>query len=211
MAKTIINRLLSSAAQVLKRGMRLFNVFKLHYKKREFQKYAAIREGLELCVRANCVADEVGHISIGKRCLIYGTLQSQGKGEISIGDYTTLYERTLVGAVCSVKIGNCVVISNHVHIFDNNNHPTDPNVRCEMCKQGFHGDAWRWEHSDFAPVVIEDNVWIGEYAAIMKGVRIGRGSIVASHAVVTKDVPPYSIAAGNPARIVKKLEHEEND
>lgn len=56
---------------------------------------------------------------------------------------------------------------------------------------------------------IEDNVWIGENAVILKGVQIGRGSIIACNAVVTKDVPPYTIAAGNPARIVKDIPHED--
>ena len=75
-----------------------------------------------------------------------------------------------------------------------------------MCVNGFDGDAWRWKHSESKPIEIKDNVWIGEYSAILKGVTVGEGSIVASHAVVTKDVPPYSIVAGNPADVVKKLE-----
>ena len=54
--------------------------------------------------------------------------------------------------------------------------------------------------------MIEDNVWIGERSTILKGVHIGKGSIVASNSVVVKDVPPYSIVAGNPAKIVKMLE-----
>ena len=101
------------------------------------------------------------------------------------------------------------MISNHVHVFDNNNHPTSPKTRKQMCLDGFDGDRWSWKYSDSKSIVIEDNVWIGEYAAILKGVRIGEGSIVASHAVVTKDVPPYSIVAGNPAKVVKSLEYEE--
>jgi len=55
------------------------------------------------------------------------------------------------------------------------------------------------------PVIIEDNVWIGEYAAILPNVTIGQGSIVAAHAVVTKDVPPYSVVGGNPAKVIKCL------
>lgn len=74
---------------------------------------------------------------------------------------------------------------------------------------GFEGDSWRWIHSDAKPIVIGDNVWIGEYASVLKGVTIGTGAIVASHAVVTKDVPPYTIVAGNPARVVKELEDDE--
>ncbi|MBR4243334.1 MAG: hypothetical protein IKR98_05525 [Bacteroidaceae bacterium] len=56
------------------------------------------------------------------------------------------------------------------------------------------------------PVVIEDNVWIGEMACIMPGVTIGRGAIVGANAVVTHDVPPYTLVAGNPARIIKQID-----
>ncbi len=54
------------------------------------------------------------------------------------------------------------------------------------------------------PVVIEDNVWVGSRALILKGVRVGKGSIVAAGAVVTKNVPPNCIVAGNPAKVVKE-------
>ena len=64
---------------------------------------------------------------------------------------------------------------------------------------------WDSMLSEHAPVIIEDNVWVGEFAAILKGVTVGKGSIIGSHSVVTKDVPPYSIAVGNPARIVRTI------
>ncbi len=56
------------------------------------------------------------------------------------------------------------------------------------------------------PVVIEDDVWIGSRVTILPGVTIGRGSVVGAAAVVTKDVPPYSVVAGNPAKVVKTRE-----
>jgi len=74
-----------------------------------------------------------------------------------------------------------------------------------MSKSGFYGDLWHAKHSDYAPIKIHDNVWIGERAIILKGVTIGKGAIIAIGAVVTKDVPEYAIVAGNPARIVKYL------
>ena len=77
-----------------------------------------------------------------------------------------------------------------------------------MSMNGFSNENWEWCHAQSAPVIIEDNVWIGQYCTILKGVRIGKGSIVATRAVVTKDVPPYSIVAGNPAKVVKKIEDE---
>ena len=55
------------------------------------------------------------------------------------------------------------------------------------------------------PVVIEDNVWIGEKASIMPGVHIGKGAIIAANSVVTHDVPAYAVVAGVPAKIVKQL------
>lgn len=60
------------------------------------------------------------------------------------------------------------------------------------------------------PIVIEDDCWLGFSCEILSGVHIGRHSIVAARAVVTKDVPPYSIVAGNPARIVKQYNFETN-
>jgi acetyltransferase-like isoleucine patch superfamily enzyme len=203
MSKGIVNLI-----EKLRRKERGMTAIKRHFKLKKFKKYAVFGKDLNICVRANCTADGAGRIKIGDHCRIYGTLQSQDEGKITIGDHTCIYERSVVGSVCSVSIGSCVIISNHVHIFDNNNHPTSPSVRHDMCMGGFEGDAWRWRHADSAPVVIEDDVWIGENAAIMKGVTVGKGAIVAAHAVVTKDVPPCTVVAGNPARVVKELAYE---
>ena len=74
-----------------------------------------------------------------------------------------------------------------------------------MTKSGFYGEPWRWTHSAHKPVVIEDNVWIGEHSTILKGMTIGKGSIIGCHSVVTKDIPPYCIAARNPAKVVKNV------
>ncbi len=166
-------------------------------------------KNVDIGSRSNCESTRAELINIGNNCRISGRLQSQSSGRIIIGDNTCIYDKTVIGSVESITIGSCVIISNHVHIYDNNNHPTSASVRHEMCMNGFDGDAWHWKHSKSAPIVIEDDVWIGEYSAILKGVTVGRGSIVASHAVVTKDVPPYTIVAGNPARVVKEIRDEE--
>jgi acetyltransferase-like isoleucine patch superfamily enzyme len=57
-----------------------------------------------------------------------------------------------------------------------------------------------------APIVFEGDNWVGANSTILKGVTIGKGAIVATRAVVTKDVPPYTIVAGNPAKVVKQIE-----
>lgn len=183
-------------------------LIKKAHKYKRFEKYAVMAGPLSICSRSNCTADGPGRIKIGEGCQIYGALQSMANGKIKIGNHTVIFERSIVGSVNRISIGNNVVISNQVHIYDNNNHPTSPRIRKEMTDKGFQGDAWRWTHAESAPIVIEDNVWIGENVTILKGVRIGKGSVIACGSVVTKDVPPYRIAAGNPAKVVKELEND---
>lgn len=144
-------------------------------------------------------------IKIGNNCAIRGVLYAVKNGSLEIGNNTYIGSNTQIGAIEKVSIGSYVVISNYVRIIDNNNHPTDPLERLAMSKSGFYNENWEWSNSDHKPIIVEDNVWIGEFVRICKGVRIGKGSIVAASAIVTKDVPDYSIVAGNPARVVKKL------
>lgn len=187
----------------------VFRMIKTRCKLRMFQKNAVFGQNLRVYEHSGCFADCPGLIKIGHHCDISGVLYSMGKGTIEIGDYTEIRENSFVGSVCSIKIGSYGIISNHVKIYDNNNHPTDPAIRKQMCINGFYGEPWRWTHAKSAPVVIEDNVWIGERSTILKGVTIGEGSVIACNSVVVQDVPPYSVAAGNPARVVKSLIKEE--
>jgi len=149
-------------------------------------------------------------IILGSHSYIDCILITRGNGRIVIGEHSWVGGggSTRIGALIRVEIGRCAIISNHVHIYDSNHHPTDPSARLRMSEGGFFNDAWEWTHSDASPVVIGDNVWIGEYAAILKGVHIGRGSIVAAHAVVVHDIPDNCVAAGNPAKVVKHLAEE---
>lgn len=188
---------------------------KRHYKRSMFRRNAVFPDGMDtltLGEHAYCqnTTGDKSRISIGHHCDIHSRISASGpNARITIGSYTTL-RGGIVGSVESIVIGSHVISSNHVTIYDNNNHPTDPETRMRMSESGFYSDLWKWEHSAHKPVVIEDNVWIGEYATILKGVTVGRGAIVASHAVVTKDVEPYTIVAGNPARMVKRLPHDLN-
>lgn len=147
-------------------------------------------------------------VKIGNNCEIGAKIHIEGNGHLSIGNYTTIRENTVISSIAGITIGNCTVISNNCIIRDHNSHPTSPDKRMEMCKSGFYSDLWSNRYAANAPIIIDDNVWIGERAIILKGVIIGKGSIVATNAVVTKDVPPYTIVAGNPARVVKRIAHE---
>ena len=138
-------------------------------------------------------------------------LQAAYGGEIHIGNNTYIGPGSIIQSKEQVRIGNSVIIANNVLIVDNNNHPVDPVMRLQMsaCNDFLHDELWGWKYADSKPIIIEDNVWIGRDSRIMKGVRIGKGSIVALGAIVVKDVPPYTIVAGNPAKVVKQLRIEE--
>ncbi len=79
-----------------------------------------------------------------------------------------------------------------------------------LCHSNPYSHFSRSVESYIAPVIIEDGAWITIGAIILPGVTVGKGSIVAAGAVVTEDVPPYTIVGGNPARVIKKLEEVQN-
>lgn len=146
---------------------------------------------------------EPSDIALGKRVWLFGTLFSQSGGKISIGDYVKIGMGSRVTSVEKVVIGDYTAIANNTVISDNNNHPINPDYRLYMRQQPENDDSRLWKHSTHAAVVIGKNVWIGDNVRIQKGVSIGDNAVIAANSVVTKDVPANSIAAGNPARIVK--------
>lgn len=128
-------------------------------------------------------------------------------GEIRTGTLCFLGEGSRVWSRASVRIGDRVLISHLVDIHDTNSHPLDAPTRradIEAILLRDHQPVGI-EAVISAPVVIEDDVWIGCKATVLKGVTVGRGAIVAAGAVVTKDVAPFTLVAGNPARLVKEL------
>jgi len=110
---------------------------------------------------------------------------------ITIGDHVLISPGVRISAAVGITISdNCMVASN-AYITDSD----------------WHGIYDRSLPPDSAyPVKLEDNVWIGDSAIICKGVTIGRNSIIGAGAVVSNDIPPNSIAVGNPARVVRTLD-----
>jgi acetyltransferase-like isoleucine patch superfamily enzyme len=106
-------------------------------------------------------------------------------------------------SVCrEVSIGDDVLIAARVSIMGHDGHPVDPIKRRDQSPV---------VPEDRASIVIDDDVWIGEAAIILKGVKIGRGAVIAAGAVVTKDVPPFTVVAGNPARTVRSIQRADQD
>jgi acetyltransferase-like isoleucine patch superfamily enzyme len=174
------------------------------------------------------------NVCVGRDCYIerkdsFKRLRSQRTPAIVIGDRVQVYTWTvfnleptgavevgddsiLVGAVLmcaeSIRIGRRVVISYNVTVADSDFHPRSPELRkLDAIANAPGGDRGRRPPIASRPVVIEDDVWVGIGAIILKGVRIGRGARIGAGAVVTSDVPLGAEVVGNPARVVRPGEN----
>lgn len=112
-------------------------------------------------------------------------------GDVEIGDYTRIgLHNTIIGPV---KIGSHVNLAQGITVTALNHNFSDADKRID--EQGVRTN----------PVTIEDDVWIGTNAVILPGITIGTHSVIAAGAVVTKDVPPHSLVAGVPAKVIKQI------
>lgn len=119
-----------------------------------------------------------------------------GVPEIIVGDNCIIREFCHITAINSIRIGNNLLTGTNVLITDNSH---GSNLRKEM---DIH-PTLRAPHSK-GPVVIGDNVWLGNNVCVMPGVTIGDGVIIGANSIVTHDVPSYSIAAGIPVKVIKQ-------
>lgn len=141
-----------------------------------------------------------GHIRIGNNVKIHSFLHrvqlSAGQNALlEIGDDTFINNGTVLSARERVSIGRRCQIGPHVIAMD-----------CD-----FHAVGALSEAGKTAPIIVEDDVWLATRATILRGVTIGRGSVVAAGAVVTKDVPPYTLVAGVPARVIRDLRNKKDN
>ena len=148
-------------------------------------------------------SNNAAQVHIGANCQIHpggwiDTIQEycnvKHNPRIDVGDGTYFGHRVHVCACSYMVIGKDVLIADNVYISDLFHGFEDinlPILNTPLVSPG--------------PVVIEDQVWLGERVCIMPNVRIGRHSIIGANAVVTKDIPPYSVAAGIPAKVIKQF------
>lgn len=111
--------------------------------------------------------------------------------DITLGDRVQFGPECVVH--CDAEIGNSVLIAPRVAMVGRDDHRIDV----------VGSTIWDSPRGDSKKLIIEDDVWIGYGAIILSGVRIGRGAVVAAGAVVVKDVEPYSVVGGNPAKLIK--------
>jgi len=132
-------------------------------------------------------------IQVGDRCS-FGIgifLNSGPEGYIHLGQNVGLNDYTYLSALYGIEIGDNTRIGEFVSIRDNDHAFTDPNQL--ICKQSFVGK----------PIKIGADVWIGRGVFIGKGIEIGEGAVIGANSVVTRSIPPYAIAVGAPAHVIK--------
>jgi acetyltransferase-like isoleucine patch superfamily enzyme len=135
-----------------------------------------------------------GEVVLGEGVTLVGTvvpveLVTYSSGRIEIGNHTFINYGSSIAARASVKIGSYCHLGHYTFVMDNDQHDV---VR-------------RMELPQSYPVVIEDHVWIGAKAVILPGVHIGSRAVIGAGSIVTKDIPPRCVAAGNPARVLRHL------
>jgi acetyltransferase-like isoleucine patch superfamily enzyme len=128
------------------------------------------------------------------------SLATEENGYIEIGDFTYI-SNAVIACKSKVLIGNYVFIAGGVTIVDTDFHPINPAYRiADTIALSPAGNKTHRPQFVSEPVIIEDEVWIGFNATILKGVRIGRGAVIQPGSVVLKDVLPNQIVQGNPAK-----------
>jgi len=145
----------------------------------------------EIHIGKNCIfrsSEWSNSIGLNRRCFI-----SAGRdAKILIGN-SSGFSATIISAAESIKIGDYVLCGANCTIVDNDRHPVDALSRRN------------YEPAIPAPIVIEDDVFLGMNTIVLKGVTIGRGTIVAANSVVTVSLPENVIAGGTPARIIRSI------
>ena len=148
-----------------------------------------------------------GSLRIGKESTIRCRVDFDSpNGCVVIGD------RCYIGAshlVChtGISIGDDVIISWGVTIVDHDSHSLAWDKRQLDVAQWKRGEK-RWDSVAIAPVTIGSKAWIGFGVSVLKGVTVGEGAVIGAKAVVTRDVPPFTVVVGNPARVIRRLTDE---
>jgi maltose O-acetyltransferase len=153
---------------------------------------------LSVRLRGRAGVSGSGQVVLGEGVSLVGSivpveLETYTSGRIEIGDRTFVNYGSSIAARQLVKIGSHCLLGHYTFVMDNDQHDVVAHTKLPQS----------------APVVIEDHVWIGSKVLILPGVRIGTHAVVGAGSVVTKDVPPRCVVAGNPARVIRTLPHQD--
>ena len=155
--------------------------------------YLGKRVKLHQGVRISC-RGEHGKVYLKEKvCIDRGVdVKVHHGGQIVIGERTYVGPYTCISGYGKIEIGNDCLIASHSAIYAHNHSFSDPNKK--IAEQGFTVKG----------IEVEDDCWLGNGVKVMDGVTIGKGSVIGAGAVVTKDIPPYSVAVGVPAKVISQ-------
>jgi acetyltransferase-like isoleucine patch superfamily enzyme len=147
-----------------------------------------------------------GALLIGANCTMEGVhFAIEAQGRVTIGDYC-YFTNALLLCELELRIGSYVMMGWNSSIADSDFHPIDPAERiADAIACSPQGEGRPRPPISKRPVIIEDRVWIGPNATILKGVRIGEGAFIEPGSLVTRDVPPRARVLGNPAQIIGEV------
>jgi galactoside O-acetyltransferase len=156
----------------------------------------------------NIVIRADGALQVGEGSIVEGQLVLEKKGaKIIIGKHSSI-GNSLISCAAGIEIGDDVLISWGCSIVDHNSHPIAWSLRKEDVRDWYRGTK-DWTHVEVAATKIGNKSWLGFNVGILKGVDIGEGAIVGAGSIVTRDVLPWSIVAGNPAKMIREIPHSE--
>lgn len=166
----------------------------------------------------NIINSNFNHVDIGEESIIGATIIFEKKGgNVSIGNRVYIGDSKII-CKSSITFENDILVAWGVTFYDHNSHSLNyKNRQKDICQvlydhknhSGNYLANKDWSDVESRPILIKNNAWIGMHSFIMKGVTVGEGAIVAAGSVVTKDVPSFTVVAGNPARVVKQINKDE--
>ena len=176
----------------------IYNAFSNGYNSRRFKKFGDYSTMAKPLIIRNLDCVTVGHhtsiLQMGTITAIKDYFGNLFTPSIKIGNYCSLGKFIHITAINNIEIGNNVLIGNFVTITDHGHGTTNDIESLPPLYRPLYSKG---------KVVIEDNVWIGDKCTILPGVTIGKGSVIGSNTVVTKDIPSYSIVTGSAGSIKK--------
>jgi acetyltransferase-like isoleucine patch superfamily enzyme len=156
-----------------------------------------------IIIRGKKYIDFGSKLTTGEGCRFEAYNNQKSKKSLIFGKNIQLNDYVHITAMNNVVIGDNVLMASKIYISD--------------CSHGFYSgeemDSSPEQHPidrsyNISEVIIEDNVWLGEFVSVLPGVTIGKGAIIGSNSVVTKDIPANTIAVGSPAKVIKKYNFE---